>query len=114
MYLYDCNAILTAAKKNRSDKKIIRAFTSLTEDLKSRGINPGFYFMDNTASTYLNMTMTSINSNYQLVPTSNHREHNTEITIQTLKNHFIEGMCIIEKYLHLQLWGRLLHQEKSS
>ena len=41
MYVYDCNAILTTATKNISDKEMIRDFTSLTEDLKTRGINPG-------------------------------------------------------------------------
>ena len=47
MYVYDCNAILTTAMKNISDKEMIIAFASLTEDLKIRGINPGFHFMDN-------------------------------------------------------------------
>ena len=47
MYVYDCNFILTTAIKNRSDKDMIRAFTSLTEYLKIRGINPYFHFMDN-------------------------------------------------------------------
>ena len=41
MYVYGCNATLTTAMKNRSDKEMIRAFTELTEDLKSRRINPG-------------------------------------------------------------------------
>ena len=47
MYVYDFNAILTTAMKNRSDKCMILAFIELTEDVKSRGINPGFHFMDN-------------------------------------------------------------------
>ena len=47
MYLNYCYSILTTALKNRSDKNKIRAFTSLTEDLKIMGINPGFHFMDN-------------------------------------------------------------------
>ena len=34
MYVYDCNAILTAEIKNRSDKEMIREFAELTEDLK--------------------------------------------------------------------------------
>ena len=46
MYVYDCNAILTTAMKNRSDKCMILAFIELTEDVKSRGINPGFHFID--------------------------------------------------------------------
>ena len=46
IYVYDCNAILATATKNGSEKKMIRDFTYLTEDLKSRGIHPGFHFMD--------------------------------------------------------------------
>ena len=53
MYFYDCDTILTIATKNRIDKDMIRAFTSLTEDLRIRGIHPGFHFMDNEASSSL-------------------------------------------------------------
>ena len=53
--------------KNISHKEILRAFIELTEDLTSRGIIPVFHFMDNEASTALNMTMTSMNIKYQLV-----------------------------------------------
>ena len=84
MYVYDCNGILTTAVKNRSDKEMIRAFTSLTEDLKILGIHPGFHFMDNEASTALNLTTMTINIKYQLLPPSKHtenkcREGNTNI-----------------------------------
>ena len=57
---------------------MIQSFTELTEDLKSSGINPGFHFMNNEASTALNMTMTTMNIKYQLVPPSNHRANNTD------------------------------------
>ena len=89
---------------------MIRALTSLTKDLKRQGINPGFYFMDNESSTALNLTMTTINTNYQLFPLSNHRAKNTEREIQTFKNRFIAGLCSVDKYFHLQLWDRLLQQ----
>ena len=89
---------------------MIRDFVSLTEDLKSRGINPGFHFMDNKASTALNLTMSTMNTKYQLVPPSNHRENNAERSIQTFKNHFIVGLCSIDKDFHIQLWDRLLQQ----
>ena len=92
MYVYDCNVILTTAMKNRGNKDTITAFTSLTEDLKRRRIYPGLHFMDNKASTALNMTMTIINIKYQLVPQSNHRSNNAERAIQKSKNHFIAGL----------------------
>ena len=62
--------------KNRSDKDMIRDFTSLTEDLKILGMHPGFHFIDNEASINLKMTMNSMNIKYQLVPPSNHRSNN--------------------------------------
>ena len=89
MYVYDCNATLTTATKNRSEKEMIRAFTSLAEYLNSQVINPCLYLMDNEASTALKMTMTSMNIKYQLVPPSNHRANNAEREIKSFKNHFI-------------------------
>ena len=89
---------------------MIQAFTELTEDLKSWGINPVFYFMNNEASTALNMTMTTIKIKYQLVPPSNHIEKNTVIAIKTFNNHFILGLCSVDKNFNLKLWDRLLHQ----
>ena len=110
MYVYDCNDILNTSTKNRSDKEMIQAFTELTEDLKTREINPGFYLMDNEASTALKTKMTTMNIKYQLFPQSNHRANNAEIAIQTFKNHFIVGLCSTDKDSHLQLWDRLLQQ----
>ena len=114
IYVYNFNGILTTKMKNRGDKEVIRAFTSLTEDLKSQVIYPGFHFMDNKASTALNLTMTTMKIKYQLFRPSNHREKNVERAIKTFKNHFIAGLCSVDKYFHLQLWDILLHQKKIS
>ena len=54
--------------------------------------------------------MKTIIIKYQLVPPSNHRANNAEREIQTFKNHFISGLCRVDKYIYLQLWGRLLQQ----
>ena len=96
MYMYDCNTILTTATNNRSGNEMIQSFTYSTEDLKRRGLNPGFHFMDNKASAVLKMKMTSMNIKYQLVAPSNHRSNNLERSIQTFKNHLILGLCSIE------------------
>ena len=103
MYVYDCNAILTTSMKNKIYKEMIRAFTSLNEDLKSRDIHPCFHFMDNEAYTALNLTMMTKNIKYLLVPPSNHRANNAERAIQTFKNYFISGLYRVDKYFHLQL-----------
>ena len=114
MYVYDCNTILTTATKNIRDKEMMRAFTSLTGDLKTPGIKSGFHFMDNEESIALNLTMTTMKIKYQLVPPRNHRGNNSERAIQNLKNHFIAGLYSVDKYFHLQLWDRILQQEKIS
>ena len=85
MYVYNCNAILTTAMKNISNKEIIRSLTDLTEDLKCHGINPGFHFIDNEAYIALNTKMTSMKIKYQFFPPSNHRANNAEREIKTLK-----------------------------
>ena len=87
---------------------MIQDLKELTEDFKICGIKPVFHFMDNKAYKALKMTMTSMNINYQLVPPSNNRANDAERAIQTFKNHFIAGLCSIEKEFHIQLWDRLL------
>ena len=114
MYMYDCNAILTTAMNNWGDKETIRAFTSIPEDLKSLVINPGFHFMDKKASTALEMTMSTMNIKYQLVPPNNHRANNEERAIKTFKNHFISGLFSADKNFQLQLWDKPLQQAKIS
>ena len=76
MYVYSCNVNMTTATKNWSDKKMIRAFTSFTTDLKSRVINPGLNFMDNKLSTAPKTSMDTMDINYQLPPPSNHTVKN--------------------------------------
>ena len=114
MYVYDCNAIIITEIKNRSNKETIRAFTSLTEDLKNRGIYPVLHLMDNESSTALNMTMTSMNIKYQFVPPSDHRANNAERAIQTFKKHFISVLCSVDKDFHIQLWDRILQKSSIS
>ena len=93
MYVYDCNAIIITEIKNRSNKETIRAFTSLTEYIKRRGINPGLHLMDNEASTALNMKMTSMKIKYQLVTPSNHITNSAERESDTnLQNPFHVGV----------------------
>ena len=89
---------------------MIQAFTDLTEDLKIRGINPGFHFMDIEAYTALKMPMTPMKIKYKLVPSRNHIENHVKRAIQSFKNHFIEGLCSVDKDFNLKLWDRLLQQ----
>ena len=118
MYVYDCNVIMTTAINTRSDKEMMHAFTKLTTYLKTRGINPGFHFMDNESSEALKMAMATMDINYQLVPPSQHRANNAERAIHTFKNHVTSGLCVrlcsVDENLHLQLWDILLHKSTIS
>ena len=66
--------------------------------------------MENKASTALRQIMTTMDIKYQLVPTSNYRANNAEREIQKSKNHFIVGLCSVEKDFNIQLWYKLLQQ----
>ena len=92
---------------------MIRYFTELTTDL-SRGINSGYHFMENEVSTDFKMAMPTMETKYHLVTPINHRANNSERANQKIKNHFIAGICRVDKYLHLQFWDILLQQETIS
>ena len=92
---------------------MIRAFTSIPEDLKSLVINPGFHFMDKKASTALEMTMSTMNIKYQLVPPNNHRANNEERAIKTFKNHFISGLFSADKKFPASIMGQTLTAGKN-
>ena len=60
MYVYDCNKILMAPTKNRSDKDILSSLTKLTTEFKTWRFNSVFHIMENEASTALKKTMTTM------------------------------------------------------
>jgi hypothetical protein len=47
---------------------------------------------------------------YQLVPPKVHRRNAAERAIRTFKNHFIAGLCSVDKNFPLHLWDKLLPQ----
>jgi hypothetical protein len=47
LYDYDSNTILTEPMKNRTDGEMIRAYTSLQEQLINAGLKPELQVMDN-------------------------------------------------------------------
>ena len=79
-------------------------FTELIKELKICRINPGFHFMEDKLSIALKIAMETMDINYLLFPPSNHRENNLERAIQAFKNHFIAGLCSVDKDFQLQLW----------
>ena len=110
MYLYDFHAILTTTMKKRSDNEMIEDFTEFRTDIKIHGINPVLHFIDNEALTEFKMSITTMDVNWQLVPPINHSSDNAKRSMQTFKNHFISGLCIVDEKFRLQFWDWLLQQ----
>ena len=109
-YVYDCNAILTAPMKNKSDTEHLRAFNQLHSYLVDRGFAPNHQRLDNEASAAFKSNLRQKGIDFQLVPPHNHRRNAAERAIQTFKNHFISILCGTDKLFPLHLWCRLLPQ----
>ena len=54
--------------------------------------------------------MTAKDVDFQLVPPGNHCCNAAKRAIRTFKNHFIAGLCSVDKDFPLHLWDRLLLQ----
>jgi hypothetical protein len=96
--------------KNRTDRKMVRAFKHLHAYLCYRGLRPKLQKLDNEASAALQHAMREEAIDYQLVPPHVHRRNAAERAIQTFKNHFIADLCSVDRNFLLQLWDRLIPQ----
>ena len=50
------------------------------------------------------------NIDYQKVPPHVHRRNAAKRAIRTFKNHFIAGLCSLDKKFPIHLWDKLLEQ----
>ena len=110
LYDYDSNVIIPQAIPNRTKLQLHRAFSSITKDLKRRGLTPQLQYLDNEASKHLKEYMRDQNIEYQLTPAGIHRRNMAERAIQTFKNHFIAGLSSVHPNFPLNLWDKLLPQ----
>ena len=78
--------------------------------LTNRGLKPKLHWLDNEASTALKSFITNQQTQYQLTPPHIHRRNAAERAIRTFKNHFISGLCSVDRNFPLHLWCRLLDQ----
>ena len=78
--------------------------------LTQRGLKPQLHWLDNEASKVLKTFITKEQTQYQLTPPHIHQRNTAERAICTFKNHFISGLCLVDKYFPLHLWCRLLDQ----
>ena len=109
-YAYESNAILVRPMKNRSDESFVAAYKDIYEYLESKGFKPTLNVTDNECSKAVQDYINSQKVDWQLVEPNNHRVNAAERAIQTFKNHFISGLCSVDKLFPLQLWCYLLAQ----
>jgi hypothetical protein len=110
LYDYDSNSISTEPMKIITDAEMIRAYTSLHKQLINAGLKPELQVMDNECSKEFRQYLTDENIDVQLVPPHLHRQNAAERAIQTFKNHFVAGLCSVNKQFPMHPWCELLPQ----
>ena len=78
--------------------------------LTRRGLKLQLHWLDNEASKALKNFIAQEQMQYQLTPPHIHRRNAAERAIHTFKNHFISGLCSVDKNFPLHLWCCLLDQ----
>ena len=110
IYHYDSNAILVRPLRNRTGKSIATAYMDIFNLLKSRGIEPKTFILDNETSTTLLNAFENEGVKYQLVPPHMHRRNAAERAIQSWKEHFIAGLSSLHPEFPMLEWDRLIDQ----
>ena len=71
--------------------------------------------MDNECSKVIKTFIENENNvTLQFVEPHEHRVNAAERSIQTFKNHFVSGLCTVNKLFPMQLWCELLQQAEIS
>ena len=110
VYNFDSNSIHVKPLKSRHDHDTIKAYEEIYTMLTNCGLKPKLHWLDNEASTALKSFITNQQTQYQLTPPHIHRCNAAELAIRTFKNHFISGLCSVDRNFPLHLWCRLLDQ----
>jgi hypothetical protein len=114
VYDYDSNHIFVAPFKNRTAKCLLATYQQLHTRLCRAGLKPRLQRLDNECSEILKDFMHSKDIDYQLVPPGVHRRNAAERAIRTWQNHFIAGLCSVDKNFPLHLWDQLVPQAEIS
>ena len=109
-YNFDSNSIHVQPLKSRHDNDTIKAYEDIYNMLKQRGQKPRLHWLDDEASKALKNVIHKEQTEYQLTPPHIHRRNAAERAIRTFKNHFISGLCSVDKNFPLHSWCRLLDQ----
>jgi hypothetical protein len=97
--------------KTRSAQSILGTYNTVHSKLCHTGLKPQLERLDNECSAALKEFMKNETIDYQLVPPGTHRCNAAERAIRTFKkNHFIAGLCSVDKDFPLHLWDRLVEE----
>ena len=110
LYDYDSNCILAEPLKSHTANAILGANKTLHTQLCNAGLCPQLQHLDNECSKPLKQFMTSQNIDFQLFPPGIHHRNASKCATHTFKNHFIAGLCSVDKHFPLHLWDRLVPQ----
>jgi hypothetical protein len=97
LYDYDSNHIFAQPLKNRQAPTIVAGYAILHKRLCTAGLKPRLQRLDNECSTLLKDFMHTNNVDFQLVPPGIHRRNAAERATRTFKNHFVAGLCSVDK-----------------
>ena len=114
VYDYDSNNILVEPMRSRSAACILAAFTTIHARLVAAGLRPCLQRLDNECSEILKDFLRAESIDFQLAPPYIHRRNAAERAIRTFKNHFIAGLCSVDKNFPLHLWDKLLPQAETT
>ena len=114
VYDYDSNSILVTPMRSRTGPCILAAFQIIHARLVAAGLRPQMHRLDNECSAALKTFLREAGIDFQLVPPGMHRRNAAERAIRTFKNHFIAGLCSVDKDFPLHLWDKLLPQAELS
>jgi hypothetical protein len=110
LYDYDSNHIFAQPFKNRTAISILNAFKTIHRRLLLAGCRPLLHRLDNECSTILKEYLVDETIDFQLVPPGVHRRNAAERAIRTFQNHFIAGLCSVDKDFPIHLWDHLVGQ----
>ena len=110
VYDYDSNCIFAEPIKTRTSAAILGGYKLIHATICAAGMRPRLQRLDNECSGPLKQFMRDEGITFQLVPPGVHRRNAAERAIRTFKNHFIAGLCSVDKNFPLHLWDRLVPQ----
>ena len=94
---------------------MLKLFTYIYVHLESKNMQPKLHIMDNECSkTIQKYITTNRETKIQFVKANSHQLNAAEREIKTFKNHFIAGLCTVNKNFPLQLWCQFLQQAEIS